>query len=348
MRSPPITRNSVFMAMAALLALVAVGADAMQSRSERARGGDNSCRAEILRLCGPVDQAAMRQCLQENYAQLSEECQQDLRERIAQWEAREGPAPQLIAPDSQIAYGNEPRQTIDLYIPADGSDRRLPTVVFIHGGGWTMGDRRRVQQKPQWFHDQGYAFASIGYQLVPQVTVEEQMQDISKAIFALRANAKNFNLDPDQIIVIGHSAGAHLAALIATDPQYLGKDIAAIKGVILLDGAGYDLPEIMRSPPPEAQNFYVQAFGSDRERQKTLSPITHVAAPNAKNWLILYVEERRRSRMQSEALADALEASEAIVQLAAVPDTDHGELNRRLGTGQLIADDLISQFLERM
>lgn len=336
--------------MAALLALLAVGADAMQPRSGgRGRGGgNNSCRAEILRLCGPVDRAATRQCLQEKYTELSEDCQQDLRERIARWRERDARAPQIISPDSQIAYGNEPRQTIDLYIPADGSDKRLATVVFIHGGGWSMGDRRRVQQKPKWFHEQGYAFASIGYRLVPQVTVEEQIEDINKAIFALRANAKNFNLDPDQIILIGHSAGAHLAALVATDPKYLGDAMTAVKGVILLDGAGYDVPRTMRNQPPIGERLYEQAFGNDPKRQAALSPINHLAVPNVRNWLILYVEDRRLSRIQSEALSTKLEAANAIVQLAAVPDTDHGELNRRLGTGELIADDLISQFLLRM
>ena len=97
----------------------------------------------------------------------------------------------------------------------------------------------------------GWAFASANYRLVPQATVEQQAADVASAIAWLRANAAKEGLDPDRIVLMGHSAGAHLVALVGTDPHYLkaaGVPMGAVKGVVLLDGAGYDVAGAGRAP----------------------------------------------------------------------------------------------------
>lgn len=317
------------------------------------RGGARlpaECREEIVTLCG-TDRAAMRTCLREKYAELSDGCQTALRERMgARGGQREGVAARLGAGaggsagagagmaqyasarvSSTVIYGDHDRQQVDVYTPDDAVGD-APLVVFIHGGGWSIGNRSMVQAKPQHFKQAGYVFASAGYRLLPEAPVETQAADIGAALRALRGQAEAGGFDPDRIVLIGHSAGAHLAALVATDPQYAGDAFGTIRGVVLLDGAGYDVPAAMATPTMEMPNLYRDVFGTDPKRQKALSPITHVGGKDAAHWLALYVAERPNSRAQSEALMTALAKAGAKAEAVAITGTDHGRMNRELGT----------------
>ncbi len=113
-----------------------------------------------------------------------------------------------------LAYGepNNERQTLDVYAPAEGVNH--PVVVWIHGGGWHSGDKKEVQKKPQAFTDKGFVFVSINYRLLPHVTIKQMAGDVAKAIRWTHDHAKDYGGDPDTIFVMGHSAGAQLAALV--------------------------------------------------------------------------------------------------------------------------------------
>ena len=114
--------------------------------------------------------------------------------------------------------------------------------------------------------------------------------------------------DPERIALVGHSAGAHLVALVGTDPAYLrgaGLSFADIDGVVPLDGAAYNVPRQLKEGPRIMGQTYRQAFGSDAARQERLSPTAHAAAPNAAEFLILHVQREDGIR-QSEALGAAL------------------------------------------
>lgn len=330
----------------ALIAAAAVAVLATPILAQQ-RGGARlpaECREEIVKLCG-TDRTAMRTCLREKYAELSDGCQTALRERMGTRAgqrdgagARRGPgagggmaqfASQRVS--STVIYGAHDRQQVDVYTPDDAVGD-APLVVFIHGGGWSIGNRSMVQAKPQHFKDAGYVFASAGYRLLPDSPVEQQAADIGAALQALRGQAEAGGFDPDRIVLMGHSAGAHLAALVATDPSYAEEAFGAIRGVVLLDGAGYDVPAAMATPTLEMPNLYRDVFGTDPARQKALSPITHVGGKDAAQWLALYVAERPNSRVQSEALMAALAKAGARAEAVAIPGTDHGRMNRELGT----------------
>ena len=249
---------------------------------------------------------------------------------------------------STVIYGAHPRQQVDIYAPTDAVDD-LPVVLFVHGGGWSMGNKERVQAKPAHFTASNYIFASTGYRLVPSVTVEEQAKDVGEAVKALVGQASALGVDPTRIVLMGHSAGAHLAALVATDPQYAGDALGAIKGVILLDGAGYDIAKSIDAARPMGRRLYNSAFGTDPERQTSLSPMTHVGGKDAPNWLALYVEERQISRMQSHSLADALASQGISASAVAISGTNHGRINREMGLPAGTAQtEAVDAFLERV
>ncbi|WP_209347079.1 alpha/beta hydrolase [Pontixanthobacter sp. CEM42] len=312
----------------------------------------SDCRQEIVQLCGS-DRGQIRSCLREKRSELSETCAAELRERMQQRRAGQNGAPARMAPQrfDLVSFGDDPRQAVDFYRPTASmnmSDAPPPLILFIHGGGWVMGDRGRANHaKPAHFQKAGYAYASTGYRLVPNVTVEQQVKDIADAIAKLRSDAAYLGFDPNKIVLMGHSAGAHLAALVATDPTYLGDDLAAIKGVVLLDGAGYDVAATMASRSAEASRFYTAAFGPDVDRQKALSPTTHIGEPDAPDWLILYVAERQQSRDQSNGLAARLREGGANAQSFAIPNTDHRRINTELGTDN-VATEKVDAFIRAL
>lgn len=251
-----------------------------------------------------------------------------------------------------IAYGDDPAQRIDFYAPPAGSGP-APLVVFIHGGAWRMGDKAMATgEKAAFFHHEGYAFAAINYRLVPEASVEDEADDVAAAVASIRGRAPELGVDPRRIALIGHSAGAHLAALVASDPQYLmarGMSLKAIRAVVLLDGAAYDVPRQIAAAGPLMRRLYRAAFGDDPERQVSLSPIAHAGGPNARAFQMVCATQRADSCPQATDLADALEVAGTPATLLPVDGASHRDLNRNIGmagdpTSAAIAAFLRGQF----
>lgn len=300
------------------------------------------CRQQIVQLCRGA-QGGFRECLLQALPRLTDECRREIGQRAA---ARAS----VPAGVREESYGADPLQKLDLVVPAGA--KKTPLLVFVHGGGWSIGDKRGAEAtKVEHFGAQGWAVASLNYRLVPQARVEQQAADIASALAWLRANAAERDLDPDRIVLMGHSAGAHLVALVGTDTRYLkeaGVPLSAIRGEVLLDGAGYDIAAQMAGGFNPVAPMYDAAFGKGVARQKALSPIVHAGAPNVTNWLILPVASRADSRRQSEGLAEALRRAGDRATVTPVPDTSHGKLNRQLGTVGDFATARVDAFLSAL
>ncbi len=286
------------------------------------------------------------------FADARETLRDRLRQRLAdRMGADAGPK----APGSEtISYGSDALQTLDFW-RAKGAEGPAPLVVFVHGGGWKRGskDNATGQFKPVHYPGEGYAFASINYRLVPDATVEQQAADVAGAVKALVDRAGVLGMDPRRIVIMGHSAGAHLVALVGTDEKYLrgaGLSFADIAGVIPIDGAAYDVPAQTKDGPPIMQATYKQAFGTDPARQKVLSPTLQAAAPNAPQFLLLYVQRPDGVR-QAKALGAALEAGGSRVEHGSFPGEGlqgHAEINRRLGDPSYVPTAAVDGWLKRL
>jgi len=255
------------------------------------------------------------------------EGREGLRERMT--ERRLAQTATTAKVDVTLSYGNADKQRVDLFRPASGGNG-LPLILYIHGGGWANGSHKMVAEKPAWASSMGLWFGSIGYRYLPEVPVETQASDVGAAIRKARAEAGRQGYDPDRIILMGHSAGAHLAALVSTDPQYAGDAFAAIKAVIPIDGACYDVPAQIRAAPFMAKRTYIPAFGSEPARQKALSPLTHTGARDAPRWLIIHITSRDDARDQSIALAAALQRGGAQASTKSIAG-NHMTANRDFG-----------------
>jgi len=260
------------------------------------------------------------------------------------------PALAQSSPAREIAYGTAQLQKLDFH---KGTKAAAPLLVFVHGGGWKRGDKGNATgaEKVAHFTGRGFAFASINYRLVPGATVEEQAQDVADALGYLVKHARELGVDPGKVVLMGHSAGAHLAALVATDPAYLrraGWSLDKIAGVVLLDGAAYDVPAQIADGPRIMGDTYRAAFGNDPARQRALSPTLQAAAPNARDFLILHVQREDGTR-QSQALGRALEEAGAHVTVQGLEGRGlrgHMQINRQLGDPGYPATAVVDRWID--
>ncbi len=239
-------------------------------------------------------------------------------------------------------------KSLDLYAPASGKNH--PIVIWVHGGGWKIGDKRGVNSKPEAFTAHGYLLVSINYRLHPQATYDQQAQDVAQAVHWVREHARDFGGNPDEIFLMGHSAGAHLVALVSTNPAYLKTEslsLKAIKGTILLDGAGYDIADRINTADPTGKKIYTAVFGTDEKTWKAASPLTYVRKNQSiPPFLILHVARREDSRRQSESLANKLKVNQIAAKLVSAPGKTHMTINREIGQPDDMPTQEIFAFLK--
>jgi acetyl esterase/lipase len=262
--------------------------------------------------------------------------------------------PPAVRPQTTLEYGNEPLQKLDFW-RAKRARGDAPLIVFVHGGGWSRGNKDNATGRWKAVHypQQGYAFASINYRLVPSATVEQEAQDVAMALKALLDRAAMLGIDKRRVVLMGHSAGAHLVALVGTDERFLqaaGLSFADLAGVISIDGAGYDVPAQMADAGGFMKQIYSQAFGTNVERERALSPTFHAQAPNAPHFLLLHVQRPDGVR-QAQEFAAALRASGTAVEEQQYPGfglMGHMEINQRLGDPDYAATPAVDAWLARV
>lgn len=174
---------------------------------------------------------------------------------------------------ANIHYGSSNQQTLDVHGAGDGLNMaEKPILVMVHGGGWRFGDkdsRAVVQNKVAHWVDRGFVFISINYRLLPESEPLEQAKDVASALVYIQQHAKEWGASPELMIVMGHSAGAHLVSLLATQPQHFAATLKPWLGTVALDSAAYDVVSLMKSNPPR---LYRQAFGQDEANWIQNSP----------------------------------------------------------------------------
>jgi len=178
----------------------------------------------------------------------------------------------------------------------------VPLIVFVHGGGWERGDKRAGTRRLAAFTP-AYAYASVNYRLVPKATVKDAISDIAMAVAYLQKHAAEYSIDPKRIVLMGHSAGAHLIAVATLDSRYFaeaGVSPASIGAAVLLDCGGCSA---------QIRNRRLRAMlAPDPEQWKPYSP-TELAARASQApapFLIAYAPEEPRSADDSQPFAAAV------------------------------------------
>jgi len=155
-----------------------------------------------------------------------------------------------------LAYGNDPRARLDLYVP-DGLTKPAPVILFFHGGSWQSGSKTIYRAFGQAFASAGIIAAVADYRLYPQVKYPAFIEDGALALRYLHEHIADHGGDPARLYLSGHSAGAYIAAMLACDPAYLGEERCEwIAGVIGIAGP-YDFL-------PLYDPVLIDIFGGDR------------------------------------------------------------------------------------
>jgi acetyl esterase/lipase len=188
------------------------------------------------------------------------------------------------------------KHLLDLYIPQDMVD--FDTVIFVHGGGWKMGDKSMHAHIGRTLAQRGIGTAVINYRLSPQVKYPHHMIDVSRAAWWAMNTISTYGGTESRVFLMGHSAGAHLVALFALHPSYHNmQGIHSFKGIICLSGI-YDLPSLMKTP--FGQNIIPPVFGDDPDVWNDASPLYHASTTRLPFFLM--VAERDFSPLKSQAL----------------------------------------------
>jgi arylformamidase len=249
-------------------------------------------------------------------------------------------APAKAARD--VEYVNEPvsdLQKLDVYgfrMPKGCPD--VPVVVYVHGGGWRKGDKRAVGDKATFFNDLGYVFVSVNYRLSEPVRDPDRpmhpdhSDDVGAAIAWVEGHIDGHGGNGGRIALIGHSAGAHLVALVGLDPKYVdeaGGEVRSVRCVISNDTESYDLTN--RAQDLEGGLLVTNAFGNDPETLRAASPTTHIEdRAQLPDFLVVRRGLFRRAERQTEFI-EALEAAGAEVSALDALGLSHGDVNRLIG-----------------
>jgi acetyl esterase/lipase len=213
-----------------------------------------------------------------------------------------------------IAFAAGPRLKLDVYAPRRPRLRPAPVIVFLYGGSWNSGRRQGYAFAGRALAAQGFVVVVPDHRLVPEVRYPEFLEDCAEAVRWARREAGHYGGDGNRIVLVGHSAGAYNAAMLALDPKLLGADREAVRGFAGLAGPYDFLP--LDDPST------IAAFGRWPRLAET-QPVSHVdrTAPPA---LLLHGEDDVRVKPRhSQALAARLESVGVAAEAKLYPRLGH-------------------------
>ena len=221
------------------------------------------------------------------------------------------------------ANAHSSKHKLNLFVPADGKGH--PVILFVHGGSWRRGDKDdfggAYSQLGRSLASEGIAVAVINYRLTPDVRHPEHARDVARAVSWIHYNAADHGLDSRKIVLMGHSAGAHLCSLVAMDSFYLeeqGVTPEIIRGVVSVSGV-YDLTRTGVT----GQLLYADVFGIDEQQLKEASPTFHVGGSPAP-FLLLYAEDDYPTAdFQTRRFASILDKSGGSVRILQIFGRNH-------------------------
>lgn len=215
-------------------------------------------------------------------------------------------------------YGAHPRQQLDLYRPpskgAEAARAPLPIILFLYGGSWQSGTREGYGFAGRALAARGFLVAIPDYRLVPEVRFPAFLEDNARALRWVRSNAARFGGDPDRIVLVGHSAGAYNAAMLALDPRWLGEDRRAVRGFVGLAGPYDFLP--LSGPITNA------AFGQAPDLAST-QPVNFASAGDPPALLLHGARDTLVHPRDSRRLAERLQAAGVDARVKLYPAIGH-------------------------
>jgi acetyl esterase/lipase len=239
------------------------------------------------------------------------------------------------------------KHRLDLFVPP-GAEKH-PVLIFVHGGSWRTGDRhaaagvyRRLGRR---FANKGILTAVISYRLAPDNKHPASVRDVARAIAAVMRNAERYGGDRSRVFIMGHSAGAHLVALAACDPEWLFEarvDTRSIAGVIGISGP-YDVARLGK----EAPGLVGSVFSAEPSVWSRASPATYLGHRSVPPFLVAWANDDPESlRAQGRVFADALKANGTNVKEVVAEERNHFTVIMRLGASDDPLGEEVRRFIQ--
>lgn len=232
---------------------------------------------------------------------------------------------------ADIAYGPDARQRFDVYLPETPLPLQTPVIVMVHGGAWMIGNKalpQVVENKAARWVTRGAVLVSVNYRLVPQVGPLEQADDVAHALAEVQRLAPSWGADPARVVLMGHSAGAHLVALLGASPARAQRAGAQPwLGSVVLDSAALNLNALMRQ---SHARFYDRVFGNDPALWLAASPTEALTAGAPPMLLVCSTQRADGSCRQSQDFAARANAR-GVRASVSEQDLSHLEVNATLG-----------------
>lgn len=226
---------------------------------------------------------------------------------------------------SAIPYGDQPRQMLDVYLPAPELSKKhtagdsSPTIVFLYGGAWEFGDREHYKFMASTLTDAGFIVVIPDYRLYPEVVFPAFVDDVADAFCWVLANIDQYGGDAENVAIMGHSAGAHIASMVHYDERYLGRSCSGQgrpKAFVGLAGPYDFLPLVS----PTLQAIFPEAIRAESQ------PVNFVDGDEGPALLLHGLMDVRAKPRNSAALAEQVRAMNGLVQMEIYEDVEHVDL----------------------
>ena len=250
--------------------------------------------------------------------------------------------------------------SLDIYTVKE-SKKRKPVVVWVHGGAWAIGDKTNgMRKKVPFFNDLGYVFVSVNYRLSPlprnikksnNTKHPIHINDVADALQWINKNIEKYGGDASKIVLMGHSAGAHLVALMGTNQELLrqrGIPSKNLKGIISLDTQAYNISKAIKNL--REKKIYINAFSNNIALQKDASPYFHLDNYNntISNWIFVSRGNNIRKEILNE-FVDKINTKKSKTEVIDMSIYSHRDVNLLItDTSNTILSDKISQFLTKV
>lgn len=227
----------------------------------------------------------------------------------------------VAVPRTEVAYGDGPRQRMDVYRALDSAGAPLlapaPVVIFVHGGSWQSGSKDDYAWVGKALAQMGFVAVLPNYGLMPDTRFPAFVDDVARAAAQVKARAAEWGGDTARVVLMGHSAGAQLAALVAYDPRYLAKQGTTpdiLGGFVGLSGP-YDFifdTELLK-----------RTFAGPKEREYDALPVHFVTPRSLRTLLVMGEDDETVNPRNTRSLAATLRKAQVPVEEMWVPGT-HG------------------------
>ncbi len=239
---------------------------------------------------------------------------------------------------------NPEHHILDIYMP--DSKEKTPVLIFIHGGIWRAGDKAMgpMENLGKVFAENGITVVQINYRLYPEVIFPEFVNDAANAVSWVYNNIENYNGDKNKIYLGGHSAGGHIAALVALDTSYLtalGINASVIKGIIPMEGA-YDINLMFKDSGTANVWKLKDVFSNDEKIWKSASPVFYSKNCIAKVLLIHGSNDELTPKEQTDEFYKALKDNNKNAELYIAQGKDHFSIISKMKDG----DDVVEKIVE--